>query len=439
MLPHPTSLQLSSKLQALKIPTQHAPNHQNDTDPSATACLNAWKEETTRVLEELKDLIHQTEFTRLANTDMAEQVELISVVARFEEENASWTTPRTKALAVEIMQVFSEPTIAVVTEVLIRHIKPVFQRNPHPSLNISTGRKLHRQAGGIMASQDFYENQDWKDNVGLPTLVSWCVRHIKETDYSRVWHLVIPPIMTMIDDYQVPYKLRGVVIVSQLLERVPQDLLKRTGIDGLILKALNNCLGHFDHECSPSLIRLAINASLSLIMLATTSGSSARFDQLCALLGDGVIGTIWLYGDRKPDVIRASIEALPPLIRVLKVGAARYLKALIPQLVHPLCPSPFGSPNVKLQISSLDALATILEFCSPRINDWKCTILDGAARCWVFIMEKKWDIDESEREELKIRLRTVCGMLAKICPSVVQVEFESLIQCDHALFHDLLL
>jgi hypothetical protein len=51
--------------------------------------------------------------------------------------------------------------------------------NPHPALNLSTGRKLPRMAGGPMASQDYYEAQTWKSHLGLPSVLSWCVRNAK--------------------------------------------------------------------------------------------------------------------------------------------------------------------------------------------------------------------------------------------------------------------
>lgn len=40
--------------------------------------------------------------------------------------------------------------------------------------------------------------------------------------------------MTFLDDYQVPFKIRGVNLVSDLLTRVPPELLLRTGVDGLL-------------------------------------------------------------------------------------------------------------------------------------------------------------------------------------------------------------
>jgi len=40
--------------------------------------------------------------------------------------------------------------------------------------------------------------------------------------------------MTLLDDYEVKNKLRGVRIVREMLRHVPGDLLKRTGLDKLI-------------------------------------------------------------------------------------------------------------------------------------------------------------------------------------------------------------
>ena len=49
-----------------------------------------------------------------------------------------------------------------------------------------------------------------------------------------MWHLLIPPVMTLLDDFEVKFKLQGVLVVQQMLQHVPKSLLKRTGINGLI-------------------------------------------------------------------------------------------------------------------------------------------------------------------------------------------------------------
>lgn len=40
--------------------------------------------------------------------------------------------------------------------------------------------------------------------------------------------------MTLLDDHEAAYKLRGIAIVSQMIKTVPPDLLRRTGVDELI-------------------------------------------------------------------------------------------------------------------------------------------------------------------------------------------------------------
>ena len=45
-------------------------------------------------------------------------------------------------------------------------------------LNVETGRKLPRTAGGYVAAQDAYEGQVWKDHPGVINVLLWCVQRI---------------------------------------------------------------------------------------------------------------------------------------------------------------------------------------------------------------------------------------------------------------------
>ena len=40
--------------------------------------------------------------------------------------------------------------------------------------------------------------------------------------------------MTLLDDFEVRFKWQGVLAVQQMLQHVPKDLMKRTGINGLL-------------------------------------------------------------------------------------------------------------------------------------------------------------------------------------------------------------
>ncbi|KAL1741835.1 hypothetical protein HDZ31DRAFT_44564 [Schizophyllum fasciatum] len=295
---------------------------------------------------------------------------------------------------------FAEPGRELLTRLLTAKIKPAFQGSAHPHLNPSTGRRLPRQAGGAMAGQDFYEEQTWKADASAVALVGWCARHMDSEAYEELWHLIIPPVMTLLDDYQDAYKLRGILAVRDMLPRVPASLLQRTGVAALLQTSLNKCLGVTEGPHAPAILRAASGVILALAALTTADGSRARFEQLCALLGEGIVGTTWTYAAREKDVMLASLEALPAIIDALGVGAARYLRAccysvLVSQLAHVLV----EDVPVKHQLAALGALESVLRHCGPCVHRWRGTILDGIARAWVRLMETEIACGEGTQAE----------------------------------------
>jgi hypothetical protein len=149
----------------------------------------------------------------------------------------------------------------------------------------------------------------------------------------------------MLDDYQVPYKLRGVKIAHQLLQNVPPSLLRRTGIDTLLRtvrvrlscglpfyshiqfrKSVSTCFNHLRDPASPRLVSEGVKTTLALVQLTASVGSAEYFEQLCTLLGEAIIGTIWRYAYGDHDIILSTIQTLPEILILLQLGSARYLK-----------------------------------------------------------------------------------------------------------------
>lgn len=421
---------LHTLLQSFQIPSDLA-RYENITDATILTRLNEWKRNAHHTLNEIRTLLRNLN----ASTDLSlqEQASVISVVAAF-DGNDPWITPASRNSSRDILQQFSEPEDTLLIQILTYNVKPLFLSNPHPSLNIQSGRKLPRPAGGPLASQDFYEGQSWKDKVGTPNSVSWCVRNLRRDAYETSWHLIIPPVMTLLDDYEARYKLQGVEIVSEMLRRVPKELLKRTGVDGLMRTSLSTCLTHLQNPETPQLLKAAISTQLSLTFLTTDLGSSDRFNQLCTLLGENIIGGIWLYASENSEVILASLDALPLVVRALGIGNARYLKALMLQLIHLLLPNPLNPPPVELQVSSLRVLEILIDECAPCMPRWKFTILDGVGRCWVTLKDSG---SITTNSKLRMHLQNACASLAKSCPSVVEEEYKTLLSSDPEMFGDL--
>ncbi|KIK07682.1 hypothetical protein K443DRAFT_129044 [Laccaria amethystina LaAM-08-1] len=446
---------LQSLIDALRIPPDFG--RYENLEPAALSSLDEWKRDAPNVLSEIRILfllrtqgdnedhklvggegIQDNEGTPPLKElgDIAFAVTPFAAV-KFERDNGEypWVTLSSAEVAQDILSAtpqFTHPTKCLLVQILTHNIKPIFQSNPHPSLNLETGRKLLRPAGGPMASQDYYFGQEWKNSPGAATVVLWCVSNIQKDWYEEVWPLVIPPVMTLLDDYEAKYKLWGVRIVLEMLKHVPKDLPRRTGVDGLLRSSLKTCLAHLQNPETGPLLRAAISAWLELAMMTTQFGSEQRFNELCALLGDGIIEDVWLYSEDKPDAVLATLQALPPVVQALGVGCARYLKDLIPQLVHPLIPKLLVEPRLDMQLASLGVLQAVMEACPPRMHRWKGTILNGICRCWV-VMIVDQDVPD---QTLKRELQSACKMLAEVCPSVVE-EYQKLVAIDKKMFGDL--
>ena len=89
---------------------------------------------------------------------------------------------------------------------------------------------------------------------------------------------------------------------------------------------MNRALTFLHSSHTPAILRTAIPTATNLIERTTQPGSEERFTQFCALLGDGVIGSVWMYSSEDAEAVEASIDVLPIVVRALGIGATRYLK-----------------------------------------------------------------------------------------------------------------
>ncbi|KIY71824.1 hypothetical protein CYLTODRAFT_418536 [Cylindrobasidium torrendii FP15055 ss-10] len=427
---------LVSELSAsLTIPPEFSKLNALDEDDTALE-LQRWKQGVAAKLDELRKMIQDA-----SELSMDDRADAISSTVAFSFEKKPWVTSHAHDIAVAILGRF-EPDVQLLRHILLRNVKPVFSHNLHPHINPESGRKLSRPAGGQMATSDYYEDQTWKQNLAAGYIVEYVVQHLKAEDYETIWPLLIPPLMTILDDYQVPYKLHSVIILRQMLQNLSASLLRRTGLDVLLTQSLTTCLGQLDSPESPTLVKEVVLVWLQLTLMTTDEGSIQRFDSLCALLGDRIIGSVWFYGSQYPDVILATLDILPDIIRALGIGSARFLKALMHQLLHPLLTKDAPSLRLaQLQARSLNVVIVVIQECAPRMASWKIKILDAVCRCWVSIKEVDsigLYEDSPEREEVKTRLRGVCKELARTCPTLLENEYKKILTLDEQMFGELL-
>ncbi|KAI6043493.1 hypothetical protein EDC04DRAFT_2890890 [Pisolithus marmoratus] len=380
---------LDDLLDALVVPPAFA-RYDRITDASTLSDMQAWK---SRLLPTLSQLDVSS-----SPLSTAEQAKLVRVLAPL-TVTAPWTSSKSRTLAATLLATIS-PTPALVTYTLSNVVKPLFAATPHPRLHLATARVLARPAD----TQDTYHYQPWKDHPGLEEVLRWCILNTQSPTYEQIWPLILPPTMTFLDDYEVPYKVLGIRLISDMLTRVHAELLLRTGVDALLFTSLTNALNHLRDPSTPELIRAAVPTTLQLIDLTTpslfpnaspfplatndTRGASSknlsislspslhkslttRFNRLSTLLSSSILGTVILYSPAAvpsdpapivdpfldPEHATSGSESEPQ-------GAKRSVNAPHPQLVA-------AAQVLPLAISALGiGTARFLKGIMPVIVGW---------------------------------------------------------------------
>ncbi|ELU41815.1 hypothetical protein AG1IA_04135 [Rhizoctonia solani AG-1 IA] len=386
-----------------------------ELDTESSEALVTWKSSTLKILERLENVLNR----EAAALSLAERARVISLAAVFIGQD-NFTNEACRAVAqgksqfrsttrpTEVLQgcLGSIDTVdrAVATRVLNDYIKPLFQASVHPGVHLDTGRMKHN----AISVQSMYDEQPWKEN-----------------DIEILWPLIIPPLLTLLDDYKSTYKIRGVEVTNALLKKAPSSLLHRTGVDELLFKSLRGALQNLTSDSSPELLCTAMPCYLTLVDLVLPNDDLNRYAKLTELITDVIIPG-WLYASSRVDVMVASVSALSLVVQALGSGSIRFLKAIIPQLTENLTPKEF-SPVQKtreLQIASAKCMLLVMVNARPRIPYWRVRILDSILRCWVDIGESKpgdIEIDHGELRECLMsifrELFTTSGNLLRWRPS----------------------
>lgn len=172
----------------------------------------------------------------------------------------------------------------------------------------------------------------------------------------------------------------------------------------------------YGDSLSPALFRQAGLAWLDLTVKVTKADSMERYDMLFVLLGENVIAGAWSLGYREPLLIQASYSLLSDILEMLGTACVRYLKAMVPQLLHTLNPIYEGKHTRTMQLSSLKALRSVIRAAKSRIPYWIDEIVAGIAKCWTQLHDSG-----DGHEDVKTLLLAVVSDLSEVCPEEMKV------------------
>ena len=289
-------------------------------------------------------------------------------------------------------------SLDVAQRLLSHDLRALFGSRAHPSVHADTGRALPRPRGGNAPGSEYPDDQPWKaataEALGCWRLLRVCIV-AAGADVERIWPLAMPPLLALIDDFDSPYRIRGLHALQPLLDRREAHvLLRRTGLGQLIRKSIATSLTYLSEVSHAPLVTAALATDVQLIDILADGDDEWRFDALCQLVIDGPM-LVWRYSGEKVAFARVAADAVALIVPRLGLGSVRFLpvrrldisRALTSQVFVPALTSilRFPSPSLgmaPLHLAHVRALATIVQHAQPRIGRWRGDILGGVATCW---------------------------------------------------------
>jgi Tti2 family len=384
-------------------------------------------------------------------------------------------------------------------------VKSLFSKQQHPNLT-DTGRKK------LVPDNPFpgrlSDNIDWNDDLKIwkngwtTDLLLFCLSQYpnlpadqEKSTFESQFHLLIPPILNLIDDSSIDYKTQGCRLLHMLCEEVMRcqsDILKRTGLSDVFSDALRTNFMHLPtitsekeslkllSELYPA-FRALVNArfpvqgrhepmdskegTMMALRPATqtpiateqmkvnstpisknqpftkisldTKEKDAHQSLLDLILRHGILAS-YAHAADYVYITTFLLQETSLIVSMMRIYSSKYLQVLLPLLRNVLT-NPFGTAHMPLLMSALECLESLMKTCWPRVREkWWAECLRAIVGCWVQICDD--EIDTIPRDDkahalsgVKRKLRETCGLLAHIVGEDLDAAKERLEQEEERL------
>lgn len=316
-------------------------------------------------------------------------------------------------------------------------VRPLFIK-AKPTAVTDTGRKntttvLPKKI--TAESMDDTVNRPWKSDKDAYALdlLRWCVSALNEMLVEEVWPMVVPPLLTLVDDVETRHKQLGAELIKQLLEVTPPPLLSKTGLGEVFEEALMPCLTYLPtitpEAESITLLDAVYPALLALAEIRFPKahpGSSKHTPEEVARRRIRFLDTIVrkgiIYGythcSNYPGVVSSLFGHLVALLNELGIESVKHLKYILPMLTETLS-HPLADARVETLISATKALQSVILNGWPRMAVHRGEVLKGLAFCWLTVQEGQGE----ELARLKVEMRQTVEMLKAAVRK--EVDFDS--------------
>ncbi|KAL8789288.1 MAG: hypothetical protein Q9213_001211 [Squamulea squamosa] len=370
---------------------------------------------------------------------------LIACLAAYTDMQDPWTNEEALDLAQAMLskhhvniQSIPKKFDSIINDLLLEHIKPLFLKSQPPILT-DQGRKALAPLPGNPVPSDFESgNKPWKfQSPHIVTVFQWVLQQLDAAMVENHWPLIIPPLLTILDDVSISYKIRGCQLLNTLLKVAPASLLERSGLGEVFHDTLMPYLLFLPsltpEEESIPLLNATYDTllSLTLVRYATPESRPWKNKTLDAVFRYGILKG-YTHAGEKVRIAEVLMKKSTNLVNAMGIYSVKHLKDLLP-IISTTLTAPFATAYPPLLDAAVQLLRGIIVNGWPRLAFHRVDILEGLVICWCRVQDEDKPTAAllMVRENMEDVLRAVVQLLGS--DKEMQQDLQMLRECDPRL------
>lgn len=364
--------------------------------------------------------LHDSQFSATGKALAA----LVPCLASFTKPGDPWTSRESHRLAQSTLSKLLENVKDtpkafenLIIDLLHDHVKPLFLKSKSHILT-EAGRKAISPIAGNNNSTDFEStNEPWKFQAPhIVTVFRWILSQLDAALVEAHWPLIIPPLLTIIDDVSISYKIKGCELLRLLVQVAPANLLERSGLGEVFHNTLMPYLLYLpsltpEKESVP-LLDATYDAliALTLARYGSLESGTKRIKALDEVFRYGILKG-YEHAGENVRIAELLLKKSANLVDAMRIYCVKHLKDLLPMISAALT-APFALAYPPLLAASLQTLRVIVVNAWPRIAYHRGEILEGLIICWCGI---------ADEDDGGPQLKEIQGSIQDILHAVVQI------------------
>lgn len=283
---------------------------------------------------------------------------------------------------------------ALLKDLLLNHVKPLFVKSKNPLLTAQARKAISPLPGPNVPSDLESSNKPWKfQSPHIVTIFQWILTQLDASLVEVHWPLIIPPLLTILDDVSIKYKIKGCSLLILLLKITPANLLERSGLGDIFQNTLMPYLLYLPSltpvEESIPLLDAAYPTLIGLTMARynTPETTAKRTKSLDSIFRYGVLKG-HAHAGENVRIASLLMKKSTDLVNTMGIYCVKHLKDLLP-LISATLTAPFATAYPPLLGAALHTLRAVIINGWPRVGFHRGEILEGLVICWCRIEDEE--------------------------------------------------